>query len=91
MAISPAGQLRQIAAVVRQSRSHVVIPPRPVCLRSGVSTLMVFGTKRYSPTKIMRSMALKAALRLVASLDLDVKLMTKGQGLSFQRDPRSEQ
>ena len=29
---------------------------------TSVSALMVFGTKRYSPTKIKRSMALKATL-----------------------------
>src|SRR5438874_2581296 len=53
-----------------------------------VSALMVFGTKRYSPTKIRRSIALKALRQMPA---LDVKLMTKDQDLSFQRDPRPEQ
>jgi hypothetical protein len=40
-----------------------------------VSALMIFGAKRYRPTKMRRSMALKASLRQVSSLD--VKLMTK--------------
>src|SRR6516162_3787347 len=62
-------------------RQYDLKPAR--CQRMTVSGLtivnpsMVFGTKRYSPTKIRRSMAPKA--------------MAKHQDLSFQREPRPEQ
>jgi hypothetical protein len=45
--------------------------------------------QRYRPTKIRRSVTLKAISRLVPSLN--VKLMAKDQDLSFQRQPRPEQ
>jgi len=56
-----------------------------------VSASMVFGTKRYSPTKIRRSIALKAGLFGRCRPWMLIKLMTKDQDLSFQRDPRPEQ
>jgi hypothetical protein len=54
-----------------------------------VSTLRIFGTKRYSPTKQAIHGIEGQPLRQMSLLD--VKLMAKDQDLGFQRDPRPEQ
>jgi hypothetical protein len=82
-----AAAVRQFAAPTQSETGAV---PTDRCIRlHNRQRLDGILHQRYRPTKIRRSVTLKAISRLVPSLN--VKLMAKDQDLSFQRQPRPEQ